>query len=97
MGTVTEGKFGPQPREFNGEFKCFHCGWQAIKSYALMGPATGTEVIQCDDCERDAVRIGVLVSKGDQWQCNCGCFVFHIATSGPYCVHCGTTATGWMI
>lgn len=57
----------------------------------------GTIELECPECHATKGYFINSVLRGDErWQCDCGCFVFHIArTIGPYCVNCGTEAVGW--
>ncbi len=57
----------------------------------------GTHELECPECHAiKGYYVAPVVAGEDRFQCDCACSVFHIGRGiGPYCVHCGTEATGW--
>lgn len=57
----------------------------------------GVHEMECPKCHATKGYFVAPVQRaGDRWECNCGCYVFHISRdAGPYCVNCATPAEGW--
>jgi hypothetical protein len=51
---------------------------------------------ECPKCNCiKATWKGTFFRHGFVWFCQCGSDLFRLSEKGPYCVICGTYATGW--
>lgn len=68
-----------------GLTKCLSCKheWVAVAP-------VGTKWLDCPACSKQfGHAVGLVAREGLHWQCKCGCQLFCINTTGPYCIECG--------
>lgn len=81
----------PDVAYMTGPCICFKCKHEWVGRFPV-----GEHILECPNCGCDGVMKGTVWSGDDStWTCNCSSQLFRIDSKGPYCVNCGTYATGW--